>query len=215
MDVEHRELFCRNFGGHWSIEHNRFFRFPPKRVEKREDGSWHEVPESTDLGDEYKKYDHTPIGRALVLAKLEEAAIYRTSISEDSFKDVEVSYWDAVDKFDRRISDVISHWRISIQDHAESFIVMDDFDSIVNDVVVGVDKAMEILRSKQVEPSRKRKKPDGEDSECSWESEMRGEIAAVDREYEEGGRIARPSQRPRTRSIAQIDDSIEPSVSTE
>ena len=36
---------------------------------------------------------------------------------------------------------------------------------------------------------------------------MHREIAAVDREYEEGGRIARPSQRPRTRSIALVDDS--------
>jgi len=38
-DAEQRELFCRNFGGHWSVEHQRFFRFPPKKVEKRADAS--------------------------------------------------------------------------------------------------------------------------------------------------------------------------------
>ena len=44
---------------------------------------------------------------------------------------------------------------------------------------------------------------------------MSREIAAVDREYEEGGRIARPSQRPRTRSIAVLDDSDENLVQAE
>ena len=38
QDSNQQELFCRNFGGHWSTEHKRFFRFPPKKVEKREDG---------------------------------------------------------------------------------------------------------------------------------------------------------------------------------
>ena len=154
-DEEQRELFCRNFGGHWSIEHKRFFRFPPKRVGKREDGSWHEVADTLDLGEEYKKYDHTPIGRALVLAKLEEAAIYRTSISEDSFKDVEVNYWDAVQKFDKRIGDVITSWRKSMQDPKdESLISIDNFDGIVKNVVEGIEKAMLILRNKQLDATR-------------------------------------------------------------
>ena len=29
-----REVFCHNFGGHWSVKHNRFFRFPKKEVKK-------------------------------------------------------------------------------------------------------------------------------------------------------------------------------------
>ena len=91
-DGEQRELFCRNFGGHWSTEHKRFFRFPPKRVEKGEDGSWHEVEDGIEMGEEYKKYNRTLIGRALVLTKLEEATKLRCSTEEKSFEDVECSY---------------------------------------------------------------------------------------------------------------------------
>ena len=50
-DGKQQELFCRNFGGHWSTEHKRFFRFSPKKVEKREDGSWHEVEGAIEFGD--------------------------------------------------------------------------------------------------------------------------------------------------------------------
>lgn len=53
-----------------------------------------------------------------------------------------------------------------------------------------------------MDPVRKRKRDDGNDSNDSWESGNNREIAAVDRDYEKGGRIARASQRPRTRSIA-------------
>ena len=68
-----------------------------------------------------------------------------------------------------------------------------------------IEKAMEIFATKKVDPCGKRKRVDGIDSDDSWGSEMHREIAAVDREYEEGGRIARQSQRPRTRSRAQTD----------
>ena len=39
-DAEDRELFCRNMGGHWSVQRNKFFRFPRKHVEKKEGGEW-------------------------------------------------------------------------------------------------------------------------------------------------------------------------------
>ena len=68
QDSNQQELFCCNFGGHWSTKHKRFFRFPPKKVEKREDGSWHEVEDAIDFGKEYENYNHTPVGRALFLA---------------------------------------------------------------------------------------------------------------------------------------------------
>jgi hypothetical protein len=38
-DDANRELFCCNFEGHWSKEHKQFFRFPPKKVGKPEDGN--------------------------------------------------------------------------------------------------------------------------------------------------------------------------------
>jgi hypothetical protein len=27
------EVFCQNFGRHWSVEHGRFFRIPEERVD--------------------------------------------------------------------------------------------------------------------------------------------------------------------------------------
>ena len=111
QDSNQQELFCRNFGGHWSTEQKRFFRFPPNKVEKREDGSWHEVEDVIDFGKEYEKYNRAPVGRALFLAKLEEAARLRCSIEEASFADVGCDYWDAVSAFDRRIGHVIEDWR--------------------------------------------------------------------------------------------------------
>ena len=80
QDSNQQELFCHNFGSHWSTEHKRFFRFPPKKVEKREDGSWYEVEDAIDFGKEYENYNRTPVGRALFLAKLEEAARLRCSM---------------------------------------------------------------------------------------------------------------------------------------
>ena len=187
-DCEQQELFCRNFGGHWSIEHKRFFRFPPKRAEKREDGSWHEVENDIELGEEYKKYNRTLVGRALFLAKLEEAAKLRCSTEEASFKDVGCCYWDAVNAFDRRIGDVIVYWRNVLQKpQVELLVSFQENDTFVNKMVERVEKAMEIFATKNVDPGGKRKRDDGNDSDDSWEPEMRREFAAVDREYEEGG----------------------------
>jgi len=200
-DGEQREMFCRNFGGHWSIEHKRFFRFPPKRVDKGDDGSWREVEDDIALADEFKKYNRTLVGRALFLARLEEAAKQRSSTDEAAFKDETCCYWDAVQAFDRRIHDVIEYWRAKLhKPHGELLISFKENDEFVNRVVGQVEKAMEILAAKMVDSRGKRKRDDDDDSDGNWELEMRREIAAVDREYEEGGRIARPSQRPNTRS---------------
>lgn len=200
-DVGQRELFCRNFGGHWSIEHKRFFRFPPKKVERGEDGSWHEVEGDIEWGEEYEKYNRTLVGRALFLAKLEEAAKLRSSIQEASFEDAGCCYWDAVQAFDRRIGDVIENWRSMLWKPEEVLLLsFEENDKFINKVVGRVEKAMEILASKRVDRGGKRKREDASDSDNSWESEMQREIAATDQEYAEGGRIARPSQRAQTRS---------------
>jgi hypothetical protein len=37
-DDANHELFCHNFGGHWSKQHKQFFLFPQKKVEKGGDG---------------------------------------------------------------------------------------------------------------------------------------------------------------------------------
>jgi hypothetical protein len=101
------EWFCCNFGGHWSKQYQRFFRFPPKKVEKSRDGKWHEVEDANTYGEEYKKYNQTVISRALVLSKLEEAAMLQATTSVESFVCVKCSYVDAAGAFDKRMADVI------------------------------------------------------------------------------------------------------------
>ena len=197
-------MFCRNFGSHWSTKHKHFFLFPPKKVEKREDGSCHEVEDAIDFGKEYENYNRTPVGRALFLAKLEEAARLRCSIEEASFADVGCDYWDVVSAFDRRIGHVIGYWRnVLLNPEAKLLLCFEENDAVVTKVVDGVEKAMKILTTKKVDLNGKRKRDDGNDSDSSRRSEMRTEIAAVDREYEGEGRISIPSQRPRTCSRAE------------
>lgn len=205
-DSEQREVFCRNFGGHWNESHKRFFRFPPKRVEKREDGSYHEITIDSELHKSYNTYNHTLIGRALVLAKLEEAAKLQDAVKEESFADSDITYWDAVAIYVKHIDDAITHWRTSLQNPTPELLVsITAEESLVKKVVAQIESAMEVFRCKE-DPGKKRKRVDGNESDDSWMSGHRREIAAVDREYVEGGRIARPSQRPRTRSIAQAID---------
>jgi hypothetical protein len=76
-------------------------------VEKSGDGKWHEVEDADAYGEEYKKYDRTVIGRALVLSKMEEATMLRAITSKESFVDVKCSYVDVAGAFDKRMADVI------------------------------------------------------------------------------------------------------------
>jgi hypothetical protein len=99
--------------------HQWFFRFPTKKVEKSRDGKWHEVEDANAYGEEYKKYNRTVIGRALVLLKLEEATILRATTTKESFVGVKCSYVDAAGTFDKKMADVIYHWRHYLED-AES-----------------------------------------------------------------------------------------------
>ena len=135
---------------------------------------------------------------------MEEAARLRCSIDKASFADVGCDYWDAVSAFDRRIGHVIGYWRnVLLNLEAKLLLCFEENDAVVTKVVDGVEKAMKILTVKKVNLNGKRKRDDGNDSDSSWGSEMRTKIVAVDREYEEGGQISRPSQRPQTRSRAK------------
>ena len=170
-DDAQREWFCRNFGGHWSKQHKRFFRFPPKKVEKSGDGKWHEVEDADAYGEEYKNYDQTVIGRALVLSKLEEAAMLRATMSEESFVDAEHSYVDVAGAFDRRINDLIDEWRRHVQDAESkpSWETPKEFDAAVDTVVSKVTRYMETLEAKQVELSPERKKKQAAENDDVWE----------------------------------------------
>jgi hypothetical protein len=157
-DAQH-EWFCRNFGGHWSKQHQRFFRFPPKKVEKSGDGKWHEVEDADTYREEYKKYNQTVIGRALFLSKLEEVAMLRATMSKESFVGVKCSYVDAAGAFNKRIVDVIYQWRRHLEDaELESWKTQKGCDGAVDMVVSEVTRYIEMFKAKKVELSPECKK---------------------------------------------------------
>jgi hypothetical protein len=72
-DEVERKVFCRNFGGHWSKKHKRFFRIPEERVDFQTKSmkGW----ERGCILKLVSKYDTTLIGRAKFFLALKEAAI--------------------------------------------------------------------------------------------------------------------------------------------
>ena len=111
-------------------------------------------------------------------------------MEEASFEDVECCYWDAVHAFDKRIGDVIEHWRSMLRTPPNDLLIsFEENDMFINKVVGRVEKAMEILAAKRVDPGGKHKKEDANGSDDTWESEMRREIATTDREYAEGEKL--------------------------
>ena len=78
-------------------------------MEKSRDGKWYKVEDANAYGEEYKKYDWMVIGRALVLSKLEEAAMLWATTLEESFMGIKCSYIDAAGAFDKKMANVIYH----------------------------------------------------------------------------------------------------------
>jgi hypothetical protein len=117
------------------------------------------VEDADAYGEEYKKYDRTVIGRALVLSKLEEAAMLWAITSEESFAGVKCSYVDAASAFDKRMANVIYQWRHHLEDtESESWKTQKGCDGIVDMVVNKVRRYMESFKAKEVELSLDRKK---------------------------------------------------------
>jgi hypothetical protein len=212
-DDAQREWFCCNFGGHWSKRHQRFFRFPPKKVEKSGDGKWHEVEDANAYGEEYKKYDQTVIGRALVLSKLEEAAMLRATTSKESFAVVKHSYVDAAGMFDKRMADVIYQWRRHLQDaESESWKTQKGCDGVVDMVVSKVTRYMEMFKAKEVElsPEHKRKQEAENDDVWEPEDEIKDKKRRIDKEVGTHSTIVNPSEMRCTCSRAlAMKDSVE------
>jgi len=116
-------------------------------------------------------------------------------MEEDQFKDTEVDFWDAASTFDKKIAIVIAYWRNALEEPGVELLVsLKENDELVKKVVEQIEKAMTIFATKKVNAgSLKRKRDDGYDTDDSWGASMERQISAVHREYEEGGRIARPS----------------------
>ena len=56
------------------------------------------------------------IGMALVLSKLEEAMMFWATTLEESFMGAKCSYVDAIGAFDKRMANIIYHWRLHLHD---------------------------------------------------------------------------------------------------
>jgi hypothetical protein len=72
-DAAKREIFCRNFGGHWSEKHTNFFHIPEERVDFQSQSvkGW----DKGRLSELLKAYNTIPVGRAKFLCALKEAAL--------------------------------------------------------------------------------------------------------------------------------------------
>jgi hypothetical protein len=118
------------------------------------------VEDADAYGEEYKKYDQTVIGRALVLSKFEEAAMLWATTSKESFMGAKCSYVDAAGVFVKRMADIIYHSRRHLQDtDSESWKIQKGNDGIVDIMVSKVKRYMETFKAKEIElsPNCKRK----------------------------------------------------------
>ena len=87
-DEGQREIFCRNFGGHWDKKHNRFFRIPEERVDLERKGvkDWPDW-EIGHISRVARDYDTKPIGRAKFLLALKEAAMQYVELEKSKVVD--------------------------------------------------------------------------------------------------------------------------------
>ncbi|KAG0594500.1 hypothetical protein M758_UG082900 [Ceratodon purpureus] len=196
-DAKDREFFCRNFGGHWSIHRNRFFRFPKPEVVVDADGKRREVERDYGQLDEYKMYDRTPVGRALVLAKLEEAIQHRRTFTEESFKYSDLDYWVITKKFDDALHKIVNDWRRALRaEDNSSRWSRNRIEKIVQETVAKIDKAKELWNGKN---SKKRNRDNPYEDDPEWGEDNRRSLDRVEEEYRSGGTITHPSQRRQTR----------------
>lgn len=174
-DGEARELFCRNMGGHWSVQHKKFFRFPDKEVRKGPKKTWVEVEHAQEFNEQYGAYNHTLIGRALFLSKLEEAAKARALVEIDGETTTGHSFVEVAGAFDKRIGDIIAEWRgFLLPDFRPIGLPIEADDEQVNVFVDRVDAALRALKVEEVDlsPKRssKRKREDDDDDDHSPET---------------------------------------------
>jgi hypothetical protein len=166
-------------------------------VEKSGDGKWHKVEDIGAYGEEYKKYGQIVIGRALVLLKLEEATMLWVTTSEESFMGAKCSYVDAAGAFDKRMADVIYHWRRHLHDvELELWKTKKGNDGAVDIVDSKVTRYMETFKAKEVElnPDRKRKHEAESDDIWEPEEELKHNKRHIDMEAKACGTIMNPNQ---------------------
>ena len=202
-DDEVRELFCRSMGGHWSMQHKKFFRFPEKEVQKGPDGNWREVERTQEFNEQYGSYNHTLIGRALFLSKLEEAARIRAIVDTGGQSSTDHALLDVAQAFDRRMRDIIHHWRVFLVGGEQSpLLYKEDDDEAVKVMISKVDGALRALKAHEVDLSpqqrNKRKREDNDD----FSPDTKRQFQRVDMEATSGRPSVGGSPRPTTRRVS-------------
>ena len=210
-DEGQREVFCRNFGGHWDKKYKKFFRIPEERVDfqKKSMYGW----PGWDRGHISRvasEYDTMPIGRAKFLLALKEAAIQYVESEKNKVPDginevVEIEEADmrrmnSMDAFTRRINSTIIQWRTYLASINGDTLVLSD--AKVDEFVAMVEHARKIHREGEIDdtPTRKRKRED-EEADSDHSPAFIREMQRVD----ENMRLAplRESQRRQTRQRAR------------
>jgi hypothetical protein len=209
-DEGEHEVFCRNFGGHWNKEHNRFFRIPEERVDfqKKSMKGW----PSWDRGHISKlvsKYDTTPIGRAKFILALKEAAIQyveleknnATDENDDSVesRDVDMKRMNSMDAFLSRMNSTIIQWRTYLASLNGNTLVLSN--AKVDKFVVMVEHARKIHREGETDdtPTRKRKREE-EEADSDHSLTFKPEMERVD----ENMRRASPRASQRMEMRGQV-----------
>jgi len=167
-DLTQRELFCRNFGGHWCGERDRFFRFPAPPTPSLEHN------DAADI--QWGRYDSTPIGRAKFLKKLEEAAILH--FAKEGMR-ASATQELANTAFMNRMNRIIVDW-VEDLECAMVGVFMDE--SVVDKYVQRVEAAMRALSNDEedLSPARDRKRRREEGDEFS--PETRRQMQRIDDE---------------------------------
>jgi hypothetical protein len=205
-DLELREMFCRSMGGHWSKQRNKFFRFPEKEVRiDPNSGKFVEVEPDVEFHEAYGAYDHTLIGRALLLSKLEEAALHRNEAPSEGDSEAGHLNMDVIRAFDRRVAEIIDHWRLCLiglenwlpADHGK--IERSKPDAMVDSFIMRVEAADRALQEGEVDVSPKRRQKRKRESDDEHSPETRRAMECVDMELRSGARLARGSPLVRTR----------------
>jgi hypothetical protein len=200
VDDAARELFCRNMGGHWSLQHKKFFRFPQKKVERGPNDSWVEVNHGDEFDEQYAAYNHTLVGRALLLSKLEEAAKVRVVYNTDRPVSTPHSSVDVAAAFDKRIADIIGHWKAFLLDGNRLMAWQGKGDDeVVQAMVDRVESNLRALKADEVDLSPRRKQKRKREDDDDFSLEMKKQISKVDKELQTGGLIVHPSEMVTTR----------------
>jgi len=206
-DEGQREIFCRNFGGHWDKKHNRFFRIPEERVDLERKGvkDWPDW-EKGHISRVARDYDTKPIGRAKFLLALKEAAMQYVELERskvvDGIDDVveiqeeEMRRTKSMDAFTKRVNSTIIQWRTYLASINGDTLVLSD--AKVDEFVAMVEHARKILREGETDdtPTRKRKREE-EEADTDHSPAFIREMQRVDENMRRAP--VRASQRVRTR----------------